>query len=387
MSRRIESRVAGLGSRVTPEAIPDILIDLASKGRGRVAPNPMVGALIELSGRIITTGFHREFGGPHAERAALAAAGARARGATLHSSLEPCAHQGKTPPCTTAIIEAGIKRVVFYSRDPNPKVRGKAARLLAKAGVRCEFRADDEPRFRLLNFGYDHWIRTRRPFVTLKACASLDGRIADFTGRANGLGNARQQHAVHLARAEHDAVLVGIGTVLKDDPRLNVRGPGSAPQPARIVLDRELRLPLSARILSATPAGPLIVVCDPASARGREARALAACGARLLPVAGRGRPFLRALLSALGEAGITSLLVEGGATVLGEFLNASLGDLLLLYQMPVFLGEHGVPLAKLGKSRLTRKWDWRFANSITGYGYLELLPSGSPFSSVSEFYP
>jgi diaminohydroxyphosphoribosylaminopyrimidine deaminase/5-amino-6-(5-phosphoribosylamino)uracil reductase len=343
----------------------------------------MVGALIEKNGKIIAEGFHARFGGPHAEVVALKKAGVRARGATLHTSLEPCTHKGKTPPCTDSLIAAGVKRVVYYSKDPNPKVRGRAERILRRAGIACEFLPGDV--FDILNFGYFNWIQHGRPFVTLKACCSLDGRIADYKGRSRGLGDRLQQHAAHTARSEHDAMLIGAGTLLKDNPRLTVRTAGRQPR-IRILLDRKLATPPRAKIFSTLAAGKILIICDPIQIGTKKAAALKAAGAELLPVRDDGAGFILRLLKTLGRASITSLLVEGGATVLGRFLQGGHADLILLYYMPVFLGEQGIPLARLGKVPLGKSWPWNYPWAGRD-GYLELVRPESPLYRYSEHYP
>ncbi len=347
------------------------LIHLAGRGAGRVAPNPRVGAIIEKSGYIIAEGWHARFGGAHAEVAALRRAGARAKGATLRCSLEPCSQKGKTPPCTDAIIAAGIKRVIYYAADPNPRMHNRARRILARHGVRCEFRPD--PLAESLIRGFATWVRTGWPRVELKAAVSLDGRLADYRGASRGLGDGRQRLNMMAQRASADAVLVGAGTILRDDPRLTIRAIGRRQPLIRVILDRRLETPPRARILTTLASGPVWIVTEPARLKSSAARALLKRGAELLPLADRGESFLARLLSDLGRRGVTQLLVEGGARVLGRFVRAQQYDYFWLYQMPLFLGEHGVPLVKLGRIPLARAIRGKFERG--SFQLIALLPN------------
>jgi diaminohydroxyphosphoribosylaminopyrimidine deaminase/5-amino-6-(5-phosphoribosylamino)uracil reductase len=321
---------------------------LAERGRGSTRPNPVVGAVLVRDGRVVGEGYHVRPGEPHAEVHALAAAGAAARGATLYVSLEPCCHTGRTGPCTEAILAAGPTRVVVGYRDPNPRVDGRGTARLRRAGIRVDVGCL-EAECRAANRAFAVWIREGRPLVTLKAAVTLDGFLADRFRRARRApvwitGEAARREA-HVLRAAHDAVLVGAGTVRADDPRLTVRLPGlrGAPGPLRVVLDGRLRTPATAHLLDGGPP-TLIVTAADGPGRGR-ARALEARGAEVLALPGRdGRVALRRVLGALAEREVQSLLVEGGAEVLGAFVDARLVDRVALFVAPRLLGA-GVPMA------------------------------------------
>jgi diaminohydroxyphosphoribosylaminopyrimidine deaminase/5-amino-6-(5-phosphoribosylamino)uracil reductase len=325
---------------------------LAERGRGTTRPNPVVGAVIARGGRVLAEGFHRRAGQPHAEIEALARLPARgARGATLYVNLEPCCHTGRTGPCTEAILAAGLARVVVGVRDPNPLVDGRGTARLRRAGVRVDVGCL-EAACAAANRAFAIWARERRPLVTLKAAASLDGFIAPSNeARPRGrrapvwLTGPAARRAAHELRAAHDAVLVGSGTVLADDPRLTVRLSGAArgaAAPLRVVLDGRLRTPPDAQVL-ARGASTLIFTARGAPA-GR-ARALRAAGAEVVELAApRGRLPVVAVLRALAARDVQSVLVEGGAAVHGAFLGAGLVDDVALFIAPLLLGG-GVPIA------------------------------------------
>ncbi|HEV3030097.1 MAG TPA: bifunctional diaminohydroxyphosphoribosylaminopyrimidine deaminase/5-amino-6-(5-phosphoribosylamino)uracil reductase RibD [Polyangia bacterium] len=322
---------------------------LAERGRGTTRPNPVVGAVVARGGRVLAEGFHSRAGLPHAEVNAFARLprGA-ARGATLYVNLEPCCHTGRTGPCTDAILAAGLARVVVGCLDPNPLVDGRGVARLRRAGVRVDVGCL-EAESRAANRAFSIWARARRPLVTLKVAASLDGFIADGLPRARGapawITGPRARLAAHELRAAHDAVLVGSGTVLADDPRLTVRLAGAAPAletPVRVVLDGRLRTPPDARLLGGGP--PTIVFTRRGASRAR-ARALRAAGAEVVELApSRGRLSLAAALRALAARDIQSVLVEGGAAVHGAFISAGFVDAFALFVAPRLLGG-GVPIA------------------------------------------
>ena len=322
---------------------------LAERGRGTTRPNPVVGAVIARGGRVLAEGFHRRAGLPHAEVNALArlAAGA-ARGATLYVNLEPCCHTGRTGPCTDAILGAGLARVVVGMLDPNPVVDGRGAARLRRAGVRVDVGCL-EAECRAANRAFSIWALHHRPLVTLKAAASLDGFIADGRPRRRRapawLTGAQARRVAHELRAAHDAVLVGSGTVLADDPHLTVRlpdAPRGAAAPVRVVLDGRLRTPPDAHVLDA--AAPTIIFTRRGASAAR-ARALRAAGAEVVEVpAPRGQLSVAAVLRALAARDIQSVLVEGGAAVHGAFVAAGLVDGVALFVAPRLLGG-GVPIA------------------------------------------
>lgn len=314
----------------------------AEKGLGRTHPNPAVGAVLVQGGQVVATGFHARAGLPHAEAVALSAAGARARGATLYSTLEPCNHHGRTPPCTEAILAAGVARVVYGSSDPNPLVNGSGLRRLRAAGLevvphvlREEADALNEPFFKAM--------RTGLPWVTLKAGITLDGKLATERGRSKWITGPEARLAAHRLRDRADAVLVGAGTVRADDPRLTTRLP--APEvgrnAVRVVLDTELQCPARAALFDTREARTILVTRR--GARPRKARALAARGVELWTAPARGdRLALRPLLERLAEAGLLHVLVEGGAAVHGAFLEAGLADELALFMAPRVFGHGGL---------------------------------------------
>ena len=316
---------------------------LADKGRGKTSPNPMVGALVVSGGRVVGQGYHQIAGGPHAEIIALQQAGRRAKGATLYVTLEPCCHLDKrTPPCVPAIIRAGIRHVAVATIDPNPLVRRKGIAQLRRAGVSVTVgiaRREAEQ----MNRTYGHWARTKRPFVTVKAGMTLDGQIATLTGESRWITSPASRREVHRLRAQADAVLVGIGTVLNDNPDLTARrGPSlralTARQPLRVVVDSRLRISPSAKILSQQKVAPTLVVTTGAAAPSKR-RILEAQGVEVLIMPTSQRQVrLPALLERLGQRGILHLLVEGGSELNGAFLNAKLANEVRLYLAPMLLG-------------------------------------------------
>ena len=319
-------------------------LDLARRGAGAVAPNPMVGAVIVRDGRVVGEGHHRVYGGRHAEVAALAAAGARARGATLYANLEPCVHHGKTPPCVDALLAMGIRRVVAAMRDPDPKVCGRGFRALRRAGVTVDvgLLARDAAR---LNEAFVHAVVTGRPLVTLKAGLSLDGRIAAAGGRSRWITSPAARRQAHQLRQRADAVLVGVGTILADNPQLTAR-PRGAPgrrQPCRVVLDSRFRTPAEGRLLAGAHGGAVVIYGLDCQSRRR--RKLEEAGADVVVVRSRrGRPDLRAVLADLGGRGVRSLLVEGGGQVSWSFLETGLADRIAWFIAPCLLGGGGVPV-------------------------------------------
>jgi diaminohydroxyphosphoribosylaminopyrimidine deaminase/5-amino-6-(5-phosphoribosylamino)uracil reductase len=329
-------------------------LELAERGRGLTSPNPMVGAVIVSGGEIVGEGFHERAGGPHAEVVALAAAGVRSRGATLYVTLEPCVHQGRTPPCAPAVVAAGIRRVVVASVDPNPRVSGRGAATLRAAGVEVTeaMLAEDAER---QNRAFLAAIRLGRPHVTLKAAMTLDGRIADLHGESKWITGAQARAAAHRLRSESDAILVGIGTALRDDPALTVRRERPWPrEPYRVVLDTRARTPSDARLITAgTPARALVITGDADPAR---VAALRAAGATVVPVGLReGRVDLHAALAVLAELEVRAVLVEGGGDVHGGFLDADLVDRVAVFVAPRLLGGREAPPSIGGTGRtLTR---------------------------------
>jgi diaminohydroxyphosphoribosylaminopyrimidine deaminase/5-amino-6-(5-phosphoribosylamino)uracil reductase len=303
----------------------------AARGWGQTAPNPMVGAVIVREGVVVGAGFHARYGEPHAEAVALAQAGERARGADVYCTLEPCNAPGKQPPCSEALIAAGVRRVVAAIPDPNLPKGGGAQRLRA-AGVAVEFGLE-EVAARELNASFLHWASgASRPWVTLKLAVSIDAAIAAADRERGWLTGDAARREVHRWRASADAIAVGIGTAIGDDPALTVRGvrkPRVAP--LRVVFDRHARLPLASQLVRTARKRSTVVLTDAADTPA--GRALAAKGVETLAV-----PDLAAGLQALHARGIHHLLVEGGATIAGALLGANLVDRLVIFQAPVILG-------------------------------------------------
>lgn len=318
----------------------------AKKGVGKTSPNPSVGALVVKNGRIVGKGYHKKAGTPHAEIHALQDAGRKAEGATLYVTLEPCNHTGRTPPCTRAILKAGITQVVIGMRDPNPQVAGGGAKYLAAKGLTV-ISGVLEQECREINLPFIKHSTTGLPWVILKAGMSIDGRIAALPGTKTMITGKQSLARVHALRNQVDAILVGIGTALADDPSLTTRlqKSGTESDPLRVILDTDLHLSLSAKMLQQDSSAETWIFC----ARGADKKKrnmLEESGAlvKTVPVVGGGLE-IKAVLKVLGQAGITSLLVEGGSRVHGSFIDAGLVDQLLLFVAPKFLGDQGVPLA------------------------------------------
>lgn len=318
-------------------------IELAKQGVGWTAPNPLVGAVVVKNGRVIGEGYHRKYGELHAERNALAACSEDPAGATLYVTLEPCCHYGKTPPCTEIIIEKKIAKVVIGSRDPNPKVAGKGARILREHGIEV---VEDYMREACdaLNPVFFHYITTKTPYVVMKFAMTLDGKIATRTGASKWITGEAARNHVHQLRGRYAGILAGIGTVLADDPMLNCRIDG-AHQPLRIILDSHLRIPMGSRLVRSAKEYPLLIVCNE-STREREEGAsriqkLAEAGATVWTLPEKnGHPDLNVLMQRLGEEKIDSVLIEGGGTVNEAALKAHIVHHVYAYIAPkIFGGE------------------------------------------------
>lgn len=313
-------------------------LELAAAGRYGASPNPLVGAVVlDADGRLAGEGAHRRCGGPHAEVEALAAAGELARGGTLVVTLEPCAHQGRTPPCVDTIVASGIRRVVTGTRDPNPRVDGRGVAALTAAGIEVVEGVEAEA-CRAANPRYFHWARTGRPFVALKVAMSIDGKIATRGGHARWITCEAARREGHALREEYDALLVGIGTVLADDPQLRRRlGLNPSPGLRRLVLDSTLRTPPGAGLLGERPQD-VVIFCRQAETGRR--RALEATGAAVIEVGddGHGRCDLAAVLRWLGGQQVSSLLVEGGSEVHWAFFREGLVQRLHAFIAPLVLG-------------------------------------------------
>lgn len=309
-----------------------LALELAEAATYRVSPNPLVAALVVREGTIVGQGLTQRPGHAHAEICALKEAGDAARGADLYVTLEPCCHFGRTPPCTEAVIAAGIRRVFVGALDPNPKVNGGGVARLREAGLQVETGILGEACTRLVA-PFTRFILSGRPFVTLKAAVSLDGRIACSSGNSSWITGSSARKDVHRLRARADAILVGIGTALHDDPRLDVRdAPGE--NPLRVVLDASLRLPVTARLL-----GPEALIYCANDAEPERIQAIEATGTTVVCVSRDAQGVnLKEVLSDLGRRGVVHLLVEGGGVVHGSFLRARLADALCFYVAPKLLG-------------------------------------------------
>jgi diaminohydroxyphosphoribosylaminopyrimidine deaminase/5-amino-6-(5-phosphoribosylamino)uracil reductase len=316
-------------------------LSLASRGLGRVAPNPSVGCIIVRDGRIVGRGFTQPGGRPHGETQALAMAGTTARGATVYVTLEPCSHHGKTPPCAEALVSAGVDRVVIATGDPDERVSGRGIKMLRDAGIQVETGLLAEEA-RRMNAGFLSRITAGRPFVTLKLAITIDGRIAAHNGRSKWITGPDARHAAHMMRAEHDAIAVGIGTVLADDPDLTCRIPGLEDRsPQRIVFDSGSRLPADARLRDVSRVPTLVLTTtDIPSEDGKEGPEFCTVSAN---ADGNGIS-ISAALTLLAERGITRLMVEGGAGLATSFLKAGLVDELAVFTAPMLLGGDAMPV-------------------------------------------
>jgi diaminohydroxyphosphoribosylaminopyrimidine deaminase/5-amino-6-(5-phosphoribosylamino)uracil reductase len=315
---------------------------LARKGLGRSSPNPAVGSVVVKRGRIIGRGFHTKQGEPHAEVNALIDAGVAAKDATIYVTLEPCHHQGRTPPCTRAIWEAGIKRVVYGASDPNPKVAGGGGGFLANKGLKVTAGILGTACEHEHRFFFKH-ITTGRPYVVLKTAATLDGRTAARSGDSRWVTGEKARRQVHRMRSWLDAICVGSGTALIDDPSLTCRLRGGR-DPLRVVVDSKLKLPPSAKVLDPSSRAGCLVACGPgASAKRRAALEKAGAEVLQLPKGPKGGVDLLVLMEALGKRGVISLLLEGGAGLAWGFLNQGLIDEVAYFYAPKLIGGQDAP--------------------------------------------
>lgn len=320
---------------------------LAERGRGWTSPNPMVGAVIVKDGRVIGEGWHEKYGDLHAERNALKHARESVEGATMYVTLEPCCHHGKQPPCTDAIIAAGIRRVVVGSADPNPLVAGKGVAILRSHGIAVTenvLRAECDA----LNEVFLHYIRHKQPFVVMKAAMTLDGKIATHTGASRWVTGEEARAHGHSLRHRYAAIMVGVGTVLADDPQLTCRLPGGR-NPLRIVCDTQLRTPLTSKLVQTAQETPVILATCESDAKKRALYEAAGCQVWVLPMQS-GHVDLKALMQRLGEAGIDSVLLEGGGTLNWAALEAGIVQKVYSYLAPKLFGGHDAktPVEGLG---------------------------------------
>lgn len=352
-------------------------LSLAGKGAGYVSPNPMVGALVVKDGKQVGSGYHRKFGGPHAEVFAIGQAGKAARGATLIVNLEPCSYHGKTPPCTDLIIRSGIRRVVVGMKDPNPRVNGKGIRALREAGI--DVRSGVlESECRKLNEVFSKFITTGLPFVTLKIAQTLDGRIADAKGRSRWISNLHSRTIVHALRARYDAVVVGASTIRRDNPRLTVRLVKGR-NPWRVVLDGNFSAPLTANVFMDSERKHTLIFVNGNVAREKKGSLsrLGKLGVTVEAMPGKkGLLDLKKILKVLVSRGISSVLVEGGAFTYAEFLRSNLADKIVVFVAPKILGA-GLSAVQYGEKSdigktltLDRSSSWNLRGDVMIEAYL-----------------
>jgi diaminohydroxyphosphoribosylaminopyrimidine deaminase/5-amino-6-(5-phosphoribosylamino)uracil reductase len=354
-------------------------LSLAERGRGWTSPNPLVGAVIVKDGKVVGKGFHQAAGGPHAEIFALEEAGDDAKGATLYVTLEPCNHTGRTPPCTHAILRSGITRVVAGMKDPNPRVTGGGLDYLRRQGLDVVVGVC-ENECRRLNEIFIKYASTTLPFVMLKCAATLDGRIATRTGDSKWITNPHSRHFVHKLRHMADAVMVGIGTVVKDNPQLTTRLEGrKGSDPMRIVLDTHLSIPSGARLLHLSSDSDTLIVTS-SSVSPEKRKSLQRAGLQLLAMdCHEDHIDLKALVRELGRREITSLLIEGGSRVNGSALRAGIVDKVYMFYAPKICGgDDGAPIcAGPGVERMEQSLKLkdisvhRFEDDVMIEGYLK----------------
>jgi len=329
-------------------------VALARKGEGGVEPNPMVGCVVVRNGLVIGKGYHRRFGGPHAEIEALRTCSQSPTGATVYVSLEPCCHHGKTPPCTQALIEARVAKVVVAMRDPNPVVRGRGIRQLRAANITVETGLLEQEAAEVLA-PYTTRIRLHRPFVIVKWAQSLDGKLATRTGRSQWISCEASRRRVHRLRARVDAILVGSGTILADDPMLTARNVPIRRPAIRVVADGRLRIPEKCQVTSTCNGVPTLVMTTAARAKTRKADRLRRRGVEVIPCRSRnGCLMLNDCLRKIAKREVTNLLVEGGPTILTAMLEAGKVDEAYVFTAPILIGGRGAPgpLGGIGAARI-----------------------------------
>jgi len=325
-------------------------IALARRGEGLVEPNPLVGCVLARSGRVISEGFHRRFGMAHAEINALASCRRPVRGATAYVSLEPCCHHGKTPPCCDALIEVGVGRVVVGTLDPNPQVSGKGVQRLRSGGVVVDVGVcEEEARLRIAPFATR--ILHDRPYVIAKWAQTLDGKIATVTGDSKWISCENSRKQVHRLRGRVDVILVGVGTVLADDPMLTARGVRLRRVAVRVVLDTQLRTPLESQLVRSVGSAPTVIMTTTGQAKSQKARRLSAAGVEVVGCRSRGGLIdVRDSLGRLARRDATNILVEGGSKVLSSFFSRRLIDEAYVYVAPAILGGEGAPSVSTGRN-------------------------------------
>jgi diaminohydroxyphosphoribosylaminopyrimidine deaminase/5-amino-6-(5-phosphoribosylamino)uracil reductase len=320
-----------------------LALRLAAKGRGKTSPNPMVGALVVKSGRIVGRGYHQGPGQSHAEILALKQAGSRAKGATLYVTLEPCCHLLKrTPPCVPAVVQSGVRQVIVAMTDPNPMVKGRGIAALRRVGITVTMGIAQEEAAQL-NRAYLYWVTTGHPYVILKAGMTLDGKVATAKGESRWITGPRARQEAHRFRSQVDAVLVGVGTILHDDPTLTARLSDrllklASRQPLRVVLDSRLRTPSTATVCTKQDRAKTLIVTTSRASRSRR-RPFEQAGVEVVSLSSKnGRVSLPALMTMLGKRGIISVLIEGGSTINAAALHEKLVNHVVLYLAPILMG-------------------------------------------------
>jgi len=319
-------------------------LELAARARGRTSPNPMVGAVIVKSGKIIGEGYHHQAGTPHAEIHAINSAGENAKGAELYVTLEPCCHRGRTPPCTKAVIQAGISTVIMAMHDPNPLVAGKGKAELEANGITVNSGLLEQEA-RKLNEFYIKYITTGLPFVMLKSAMSLDGKIATYTGKSKWITSEISRRKVHELRDAVDAILVGVGTVIADNPSLTTRLMDKEGKDAiRIIVDSQARIPLPSRVLHLDSTTPTLIVVTPKTPEDKISR-LKTVGAEVIVIPERndGKVNLKALMETLGRRKVTSVMIEGGSEINASVLKEGIADKVMMFIAPKFIGGKTAP--------------------------------------------
>jgi len=354
-------------------------LELAEKGRGYTSPNPMVGAVVVKEGRIVGRGWHEFAGGPHAEVNAINDAGESANGADLYVTLEPCNHYGRTPPCTQKILESRIDRVIVAMNDPNPDVKGGGNDYLRAKGISVTTGVCEKEAL-VLNEAFVKYVRTKEPFVTVKCAATLDGRIATRTGDSKWVSGEQSRAFVHELRHRSDGILVGIGTVVSDDPSLTARMEGKkCADPARIILDTRLSISENAKVLHLQSEADTIIVTGDGIADDKKKR-LKDKGVRVISAPLKdGRINLKLLMGRLGYIGITSLLIEGGSRVIASALQSRIVDKIMFFYAPKILGgDDGFPICKGPGPELMRQSIpirdmniFRFGEDVMIEGYVD----------------
>jgi diaminohydroxyphosphoribosylaminopyrimidine deaminase / 5-amino-6-(5-phosphoribosylamino)uracil reductase len=352
-----------------------LALDLAAQGLGSTSPNPMVGAVLVKGGEIIATGFHQRAGGPHAEVIALDAAGEEARGATLYVTLEPCSHTGKTPPCTDRIIQAGVRKVVAAMQDPNPLVNGQGLKKLVEAGIKVKSGVLQDKAERL-NEVFVNYITRKRPFVTMKAAMTLDGKIATRTKASRWISGERSREFGHRLRHQADAIMVGIGTLTADNPSLTTRLPEGGRDPLRIVVDSRAKTPLTAKVIMEKPENTLLVVTDQAAEGQVEALRQAGASVIVLPAGPDGRVPLNLMMDELGRRQITSLLVEGGSSLNYSLLEGGMVDKVYFFVAPLLFGGDTAPSPVGGAGVAGVEEAWRVRDMEVSHYDNDILITG-----------